>query len=94
MASVDADPYARPTDPAKRKSAALTDGVDRAAARAMLKGIGLDDEAGRPRFAELREQGKRRAEDIERVGAELRALAGTVGLHGTSPADVGAHGVH
>ena len=45
MASVDADPYARPTDPAKRKSAALTDGVDRAAARAMLKGIGLDDEA-------------------------------------------------
>ena len=45
MASTDADPYARPTDPAKRKSAALTDGVDRAAARAMLKGIGLDDEA-------------------------------------------------
>jgi dihydroxy-acid dehydratase len=45
MASVDADPYARPTDPAKRKSAALTDGVDRAAARAMLKGIGLDDDA-------------------------------------------------
>jgi dihydroxy-acid dehydratase len=39
------DPYARPTDPAKRHSAALTDGVDRAAARAMLKGIGLDDEA-------------------------------------------------
>ena len=45
MASTDADPYARPSDPAKRKSAALTDGVDRAAARAMLKGIGLDDEA-------------------------------------------------
>jgi dihydroxy-acid dehydratase len=39
------DPYARPTDPAKRRSAALTDGVDRAPARAMLKGIGLDDEA-------------------------------------------------
>ena len=39
------DPYARSTDPAKRKSAALTDGVDRAPARAMLKGIGLDDEA-------------------------------------------------
>src|SRR5438105_13009155 len=45
MASTDADPYARPTDPAKRKSAALTNGVDRAAARAMLKGIGMDDEA-------------------------------------------------
>jgi dihydroxy-acid dehydratase len=45
MASADADPYARPSDPAKRQSAALTDGVDRAAARAMLKGIGLDDDA-------------------------------------------------
>jgi dihydroxy-acid dehydratase len=39
------DPYSRPSDPAKRRSAALTDGVDRAPARAMLKGIGLDDEA-------------------------------------------------
>jgi dihydroxy-acid dehydratase len=39
------DPYARATDPAKRHSAALTDGVDRAPARAMLKGIGLDDDA-------------------------------------------------
>jgi dihydroxy-acid dehydratase len=39
------DPYARPSDPAKRRSAALTDGVDRAPARAMLKSIGIDDEA-------------------------------------------------
>ena len=39
------DPYATPSDPAKRRSAALTDGVDRAPARAMLKGIGLDDAA-------------------------------------------------
>lgn len=39
------DPYARPADPAKRHSAALTNGVDRAPARAMLKGIGIDDEA-------------------------------------------------
>jgi dihydroxy-acid dehydratase len=39
------DPYTRKTDPAKRHSAALTDGVDRAAARAMLKAIGFDDEA-------------------------------------------------
>ena len=46
MASVDGgDPYARQSDPAKRRSAALTDGVDRAPARAMLKGIGLDDDA-------------------------------------------------
>ena len=38
-------PYERPSDPAKRRSAELTDGVDRAPARAMLKAIGLDDEA-------------------------------------------------
>ena len=39
-----ADPYDRPSDPAKRHSAALTDGADRAPARAMLKGSGLTDE--------------------------------------------------
>jgi dihydroxy-acid dehydratase len=38
------NPYLRPTDPAKRHSAALTDGPDRAPARAMLKGIGFSDE--------------------------------------------------
>ncbi len=37
-------PYDQPTDPAKRHSAALTDGPDRAAARAMLKGMGFNDE--------------------------------------------------
>jgi len=37
-------PYGLPTDPAKRHSAALTDGPDRAAARAMLKAIGFTDE--------------------------------------------------
>jgi len=52
-----------------------------------------DDEAGRPRFADLRAQGQRRAEEIERVGTELRALAGTEGLLGSKPADLGAHGV-
>jgi dihydroxy-acid dehydratase len=36
--------YDRPTDPAKRRSALLTDGVDRAPARAMLKGVGFTDE--------------------------------------------------
>src|SRR5436190_9239266 len=36
------DPYGS-TDAAKRRSAALTDGVDRAAARAMLKGTGFTD---------------------------------------------------
>jgi len=38
------NPYDRPSDPAKRHSAALTDGPDRAPARAMLKGIGFTDE--------------------------------------------------
>src|SRR4029079_10864988 len=37
-------PYDRPSDPAKRHSAALTDGPDRAGARAMLKAIGFTDE--------------------------------------------------
>jgi dihydroxy-acid dehydratase len=36
-------PYDVPSDPAKRHSAALTDGPDRAAARGMLKAIGFDD---------------------------------------------------
>src|SRR3989442_8148328 len=39
-----AHPYDRPSDPAKRHSAALTDGPDRAAARGMLKAIGFTDE--------------------------------------------------
>lgn len=37
-------PYDRPSDPAKRHSAVITDGPDRAAARAMLKGMGFTDE--------------------------------------------------
>jgi dihydroxy-acid dehydratase len=42
-------PYNLPSDPAKRHSAALTDGPDRAAARAMLKAIGFtDDDLARP----------------------------------------------
>jgi dihydroxy-acid dehydratase len=44
-----AHPYDRPTDPAKRHSTALTDGPDRAAARAMLKAIGFtDDDLAKP----------------------------------------------
>ena len=43
------DPYDHPSDPAKRRSAALTDGPDRAPARAMLKGTGFtDDDLARP----------------------------------------------
>jgi dihydroxy-acid dehydratase len=37
-------PYDQPSDAAKRHSATLTDGPDRAAARAMLKGMGFTDE--------------------------------------------------
>jgi len=37
-------PYDQPSDPAKRKSAELTDGPDRAGARSMLKGTGFTDE--------------------------------------------------
>jgi ketol-acid reductoisomerase len=43
-----------------------------------------DDEAGRPRFAELRKAGEERAREIERVGKELRSLAGVEGLLGVS----------
>ena len=38
------NPYAITSDPAKRHSAALTDGPDRAPARALLKGTGFTDE--------------------------------------------------
>src|SRR5256714_313720 len=64
---------------------------------AFAKELFGDDEAGRPRFQALPAEGKRRAEAIERVGAELRTLAGAEGLHGKASsdvaADVGAHGV-
>ena len=43
------NPYARPSDPAKRHSAAVTDGPERAGARSMLKAVGLtDDDLSRP----------------------------------------------
>ena len=42
-------PYGRPTDPGKRHSHLLTDGPDRAGARAMLKAIGFtDDDLAKP----------------------------------------------
>jgi ketol-acid reductoisomerase len=41
-----------------------------------------DDAAGRPRFAQLRKDGVERAKEIERVGKELRDLAGVEGLLG------------
>src|SRR3954449_854905 len=38
------EPYSRPSDPGKRHSHALTDGPERAGARAMLKAIGFTDD--------------------------------------------------
>ena len=49
---------------------------------AFARELFADDEAGRPRFAELRREGAERAEEIERVGRELRDLAGIQGLLG------------
>jgi dihydroxy-acid dehydratase len=41
--------YSRPSDPAKRHSAAITDGPERAGARSMLKAVGFtDDDLARP----------------------------------------------
>ena len=37
------NPYQEPSDPAKKQSAAITDGVGRAGARSMLKAVGFDD---------------------------------------------------
>ena len=43
MSNPTAHPYDRRSDPAKRQSAAMTDGPDRAPARAMLRAVGLTD---------------------------------------------------
>jgi ketol-acid reductoisomerase len=55
---------------------------------AFAKELFADDDAGRPRFAELRAEGAKRAAEIEKVGKELRELAGIEGLLGAE-----AHGV-
>src|SRR5437660_1391325 len=61
--------------------------LDEVRSGAFARELFADDEAGRPQFAELRKAGEERAAEIERVGKELRALAGVEGLHGTVPAD-------
>jgi ketol-acid reductoisomerase len=55
---------------------------------AFARELFADDEAGRPKFAELRKAGAERSAEIERVGKELRELAGIEGLLGAE-----AHGV-
>jgi dihydroxy-acid dehydratase len=77
-------PYDRPTDPAKRHSAALTDGPDRAPARAMLKAIGFtDDDLARPligvatTWIETMPCNFNQRELAQRVKAGVRAAGGT-----------------
>src|SRR5689334_23766300 len=78
------NPYDRPSDPAKRHSAALTDGPDRAAARAMLKAIGFtDDDLARPivgvstTWIETMPCNFNQRELAQRVKAGIRAAGGT-----------------
>ncbi len=69
-------PYGQPTDPAKRHSAALTDGPDRAAARGMLKAIGFTDEdLAKPLVGVGTTWNHRRL--AEHVKAGIRAAGGT-----------------
>ena len=78
------NPYDRPSDPAKRHSAALTDGPDRAAARAMLKAIGFtDDDLAKPlvgvatSWIETMPCNFNQRELAQRVKAGIRAAGGT-----------------
>jgi dihydroxy-acid dehydratase len=78
------NPYDRPSDPAKRHSAALTDGPDRAPARAMLKAIGFtDDDLARPivgvatTWIETMPCNFNQRELAQRVKAGIRAAGGT-----------------
>ncbi|MGH3005335.1 MAG: dihydroxy-acid dehydratase [Gaiellaceae bacterium] len=77
-------PYEWPSDPRKRRSAALTDGPDRAPARAMLKGIGFtDDDLARPlvgvatTWIETMPCNINQRELAQRVKAGVRAAGGT-----------------
>ncbi len=79
-----ANPYDRPSDPAKRHSAALTDGPDRAAARSMLKAIGFtDDDLAKPlvgvatTWIETMPCNFNQRELAQRVKAGIRAAGGT-----------------
>ena len=77
-------PYDRASDPAKRHSAALTDGPERAPARAMLKGVGFsDDDLARPlvgvatTWIETMPCNLNQRELAQRVKAGVRAADGT-----------------
>ena len=83
-------PYDVPSDPAKRHSAALTDGPDRAAARGMLKAIGFDDkDLARPlvgvatNWIETMPCNYNQRRLAEHVKAGIRAAGGTPMEFGT-----------
>jgi ketol-acid reductoisomerase len=73
----------------ERVKEVLRDILDEIRGGAFARELFADDSAGRPGFGELRRQGEQRAEEIERVGRELRALAGVEGLLGAE-----GHGLH
>jgi dihydroxy-acid dehydratase len=84
MSTTNGDPYTRPSDPAKRRSAAVTDGLDRAGARAMLKGTGFtDDDLARPlvgvatTWIETMPGNPNRRELAQDVKRGIRAAGGT-----------------
>jgi ketol-acid reductoisomerase len=56
--------------------------LDEIRSGAFAKELFADDDAGRPGFAKLRERGNAESKEIERVGKELRELAGIEGLLG------------
>jgi len=63
--------------------------LDEIRSGAFAEELFADDAAGRPRFAELRRRGAEEAAEIERVGRELRGLAGVEGLLGQEAHTVG-----
>jgi ketol-acid reductoisomerase len=56
--------------------------LDEIRSGAFAEELFADDDTGRPRFAEHRRRGEEEAREIERVGKELRGLAGIEGLLG------------
>ena len=65
----------------------MRDILDEVRGGAFARELFADDEAGRPAFDRLRAQGAARANEIERVGKELRDLAGIEGLLGAEAHD-------
>ncbi|HET7571417.1 MAG TPA: ketol-acid reductoisomerase [Gaiellaceae bacterium] len=63
--------------------------LDEVRSGAFARELFADDDADRPKFAELRRDGAERAREIERVGRELRELAGLEGLLGAEAKEAG-----